>query len=325
MIMNIENLIHYAAMAPSGHNTQPWKFSIHDNRIRIYPDFSRRLPVVDLDDHALYISLGCALENLVIAAQKDGYFSKVNYFPNSEEYLEVEFSEGPSAEVTDLYRAIPERQSNRRIYDGSPIPDDHLQQLANANTYPDVDLKINLTDDKQIGPVIKLVKEANQIQFNDSAFVEELISWIRFSKHEELERKDGLTSSAMGFPSVPRWLGKMIIRNFATPEGEAKKCENMIRSSAALIFFIAKNRTKKNWVDVGRSFERTALTATSLGISHAHLNMPCEVESVRNKFSEFLELKENEEPLLLIRFGYAKPMPRSPRRDISEVITSKNS
>jgi hypothetical protein len=322
--MNSDHLIQQATMAPSGHNTQPWKFKVQKNIIRIYPDFSRRLPVVDPDDHALYISLGCALENLVIAAQKDGYTSKVNYFPNSEDYLEVEFSEGPSAEVTGLYRAIPERQSNRRIYNGSLISDDHLQQLSNANIYPDVELKIIQTDDKQIEPVIEFVKEANHIQFNDSAFIEELVSWIRFSKHEALERKDGLTSSAMGFPSVPRWLGNIIIRKFAKPEGEARKCEKMIRSSAVLIFFIAKNQTKKNWVDVGRSFERAALTATSLGISHAHLNMPCEVEAVRKKLSDYFELDTAEEPMLLIRFGYAKSMPRSPRRDISEIVISKN-
>jgi len=325
MYMNSNHLIQQAAMAPSGHNTQPWKFEAIKNIIRIYPDFSRRLPVVDPDDLALYISLGCALENLVIAAQKDGYSSKVNYFPNNEEYLEVELSEGPSSEVTDLYRAIAERQSNRRIYNGSTIPDDHLQQLADANIYPDVDLKTIQTTDKEIEPVIQFVKEANRIQFNDNAFVEELISWIRFSKHEALEQKDGLTSSAMGFPSVPRWLGNIIIRKFAQPEGEAKKCEKMIRSSAALIFFIAKYRTKKNWVDVGRSFERAALTAASLGISHAHLNMPCEVEAVQKKLSEYLELGAGEEPVLLIRFGYAKPMPRSPRRDFSEIMLSKDS
>ena len=322
--MNSDHLIQQAAMAPSGHNTQPWKFEAINNIIRIHPDFSRRIPVVDPDDHALYISLGCALENLVIAAQKNGYFSKVNYFPNSEDYLEVEFSEGPSAEVTGLYQAIPERQSNRRIYNGPSIPDDHLQQLADANIYPDVELKIIQTDDDQIEPVIQFVKEANYIQFNDSAFVEELVSWIRFSKHDALERKDGLTSSAMGFPSVPGWLGNIIIRKFAKPEGEARKCEKMIRSSAILMFFISKNRTKKTWVDVGRSFERTALTATSLGISHAHLNMPCEVETVRKKLSEHLELDTAEEPMLLIRFGYAEPMPRSPRRDISDLVIQKN-
>lgn len=320
MIMNIENLIHYAAMAPSGHNTQPWKFSVHDNQIRIHPDFTRRLPVVDPDDHALYISLGCALENLIIAARHEGFSAKVNYFPDDEEYLEVKLTEESSEDDDELFDVIPERQSNRSLYNGESIPDSHLEQLTNVVDSSSTTLRKFYAGHEDAEHIISLVKEANRIQFKDRGFVDELISWIRFSKQEAVEQKDGLTSEAMGFPSVPRWLGKMIIRKFATPEGEAKKCEKMIRSSPVLMVFIAKNQSKKNWVDLGRHFQRAALMATKLGISHAHLNMPCEVESVKEKFSGFLNLKKNEEPLLLIRLGYSKPMPKSPRRNIKEII-----
>ena len=80
-----KEIIHYATLAPSGHNTQPWKFSIKNNSILIYPDYSRRLPIVDPDDHALFISLGCALENLIIAANHMGYSAKVACFPPNEE------------------------------------------------------------------------------------------------------------------------------------------------------------------------------------------------------------------------------------------------
>ncbi|MBD3386211.1 hypothetical protein GF407_14980 [candidate division KSB1 bacterium] len=64
-------MIRFATMAPSGHNTQPWKFSLHENTITIFPDYKRRLAVVDPDDHALFISLGCALENLIITESND--------------------------------------------------------------------------------------------------------------------------------------------------------------------------------------------------------------------------------------------------------------
>lgn len=79
--MNINQRINYAILAPSGHNTQPWKFVVDGNIIRMYPDFQRSLPVVDPDNHALYIGLGCALENLAISAKQDGLKSTVEYFP----------------------------------------------------------------------------------------------------------------------------------------------------------------------------------------------------------------------------------------------------
>jgi len=62
-----------------------------------------------------------------------------------------------------------------------------------------------------------------------------------------------------------------------------------------------------------------ALTATTLDIRHAHMNMPCEVPALRDELRRHLELGAAH-PLLLLRLGYAKPMPRSPRRPLEEVV-----
>ena len=65
-----KELISYAIKAPSGHNTQPWLFRMQPNEIEILPDFGQSLPIVDPMNRELYISLGCAAENLCIAAQE---------------------------------------------------------------------------------------------------------------------------------------------------------------------------------------------------------------------------------------------------------------
>jgi hypothetical protein len=65
-------LVRYATLAPSSHNTQCWKFRIEQDAIAIGPDLSRRTPSVDPDDHHLHVSLGCAAENLVQAALAHG-------------------------------------------------------------------------------------------------------------------------------------------------------------------------------------------------------------------------------------------------------------
>jgi hypothetical protein len=65
-------LIRHATLAPSSHDTQCWKFKLETDRISILPDLARRCPVVDPDDHHLFISLGCAAENLVIAGVPAG-------------------------------------------------------------------------------------------------------------------------------------------------------------------------------------------------------------------------------------------------------------
>ena len=69
-------LISFAILAPSGHNSQPWQFQVSNNEIIITPDYTKRLDVVDGNDRELFISLGCATENLMTAARHYGYDSK---------------------------------------------------------------------------------------------------------------------------------------------------------------------------------------------------------------------------------------------------------
>ena len=66
------NLVRYATLAASSHNTQPWRFRLSPGGMAILPDMSRRCPEVDPDDHHLYASLGSAAENLLLAAQAAG-------------------------------------------------------------------------------------------------------------------------------------------------------------------------------------------------------------------------------------------------------------
>ena len=84
-------------LAPSSHNTQPWKFRIESNRIDLFMDEERWLKVCDGDQRELHISLGCCLENLLVAADHFGLGHQVEYLPDSSEPLHaasVEFMDG---------------------------------------------------------------------------------------------------------------------------------------------------------------------------------------------------------------------------------------
>jgi nitroreductase len=318
-----EQLIPFAVRAPSGHNTQPWQFSVYQNSVRIFPDLSRRLPVVDPDDHALFISLGCALDNLIVAAAHQGFAARVESFPadEPEACLRVRLSEGADDNTDALFRAIPERQTNRGTYDGRAIDAADLARMLDTNRCDSVQIRQFHVGAPESEPIIDFVRQATIAQFNDLDFVEELVSWIRFSRREVSARQDGLAASALGFPALPRWLGRWIITRLVKPEGEADRQEKAIRQSSLLLLFIAREHDKRHWVDVGRSFERVVLTATSMGIAHAHVNMPCEVEPIRRQLAAHLGLNAGAQPLLLIRLGYAKQRrPASPRRPVDQVM-----
>jgi hypothetical protein len=123
-------LVRYATLAPSSHNTQYWKFAVEMEDITILPDFSRRCPAVDPDDHHLYVSLGCAAENLILAARAHGLHGKAE-FDEARGAVRITLF-AAAAEVTELFNAIPARQSTRAEYDGKPAASDDLKRLQAA-------------------------------------------------------------------------------------------------------------------------------------------------------------------------------------------------
>ncbi len=77
-------LLRYAILAPSVRNTQPWKFAITGDRIGLFADRTRWLKAADPDRRDLHLSLGCALENLLLAAVHFGYVPKIDYCPRPD-------------------------------------------------------------------------------------------------------------------------------------------------------------------------------------------------------------------------------------------------
>jgi hypothetical protein len=75
----LRELVRYSTLAPSSHNTQCWKFHVQKGLITIEPDLLRRCPVVDADDHHMFVSLGCAAENLAHAALANGVQANANF------------------------------------------------------------------------------------------------------------------------------------------------------------------------------------------------------------------------------------------------------
>jgi len=90
-------------------------------------------------------------------------------------------------------------------------------------------------------------------------------------------------------------------------------------SSPLVALFSTNEDNKLAWISVGRSFERVALTATSLNIQHAHLNQPLEIPDMRGSVQSALG-NPKQHAQLLLRMGHAKPLPFSLRRCVEDVL-----
>jgi len=188
-------LIRAATLAPSSHNTQCWKFGLSPDAITILPDFTRRCPAVDPDDHHLYVSLGCAAENIAQAATAHGLRAigapvapVAPVAPDAGYRLQLAADAGPAS---PLYAAITSRQSARNVYDGRPLTSAELAAVEQAGSSEGV-LLLLLTERPAVNGVLDAVVSANATQMQDTAFVAELRQWIRFSRREALDHRDGL-------------------------------------------------------------------------------------------------------------------------------------
>lgn len=313
----LADFIRMATLAANSHNTQPWRFRIADNAVSVLPDFTRRTEIVDPDDHHLFISLGCAAENLVIAAQAHGRSAEVSMAEENDPGLTIQLASG-AANAAPLYDAIPHRQSTRSIYDGQPISAEELALLKRATEEAGVEV-LFFTEPSQREHILEFVIAGNSAQIDNPAFVEELREWIRFSPDAALARGDGLFSACSGNPVLPDWMGKRLFNAVFKKETENDKYRDQIRSSAGVAVFVADTPGPDGWMKVGQSFERFALQATALGIRNAHINQPIEVPSIRPEFASWIGMP-NARPDLIVRFGKAPPLPQSLRRPVAEVI-----
>ena len=312
----VHELVRLATLAPSSHNTQCWKFAVGEAGITIAPDFTRRCPVVDPDDHHVFVTLGCATENLVHAALAHGLQAQVQ-FDATQQVIRVGLVP-TKAEATALFRAIPLRQCTRGDYDAQPIGKEELRLLEQSGTAPGVRVMI-LPERAAMERVLETVVQGNTAQIANPAFIREIKSWIRFNRADAARTRDGLFSLSSGSPAIPTWLGELAFGWLFTAKGENDKIARQIRSSAGIAIFVGEAADPAHWVAVGRAYERFALQATALDIRTAFLNQPVEVAAVRPGFAADLGIS-GQRPDLVVRFGRGPTLPPSLRRPVQAVM-----
>ncbi|MDX5409233.1 MAG: Tat pathway signal protein [Thauera sp.] len=313
----LRELVRYAALAPSSHNTQCWRFGVGERRVSIVPDYARRCPVVDPDDHHLFVSLGCAAENLLQAAPAMGLRGEHRFAGGTADTLEVVLAPA-AAQRSPLFEAIPQRQTTRTEFDARPLAVDELRLLEAAGSGKGVQVLL-LTEARAMEAVLGFVVEGNTAQMRDPAFVRELAHWIRFNGGEAARLRDGLFAGASGNPSIPGWLGRLIFDAVFSEQAENDKYARHVRSAAGIAVFVSELDDRAHWIEAGRCFQRFALQATAMGVRTAHLNQPVELASLRAAFAGFLGITRGR-PDLVIRFGRGPEMPRSLRRPLESVL-----
>ncbi len=311
-------LVRYATLAANAHNTQPWRFDVSQvNNVRIIPDLSRRTPVVDPDDHHVYASLGCAAENLAIAATAQGKSGEVSFESIDNGGIVVDLSATRPKESA-LFKAITQRQVTRAEYAGRPVPAEVLERLKSAANSYGVQVYM-VTEQDQMEEVLQLVLDGNSNQMDNPDFVQELKQWIRFNGKLAARSRDGLYVACSGNSEMPGWIAPTLFGLFFNKDSENKKYAEHIRSSSGLVIFVADSNDPNGWFNAGRAYQRFALQATVDGVKHAFINQTVEVPAMRKQLQDLFQLG-GQRPNLVVRFGYGPTMPMSLRRSVKDVL-----
>ena len=310
-------MVEQAVKAPSGHNTQPWLFKINSNSIEVHPNFEKVLPVVDPYNRELFISLGCAVENLCLAASFKGYGTEVSIAGNG--VITVGLNKNEQGRCDSLFEQIPVRQTNRSAYSGEGIADSTVDVLKKV--VPDGELNVYFYKNgtPEFDTITAFVIKGNTTQMRDSAFTNELKHWMRFNKKHQNRTNDGLSYAVFGAPNLPMFIVKPIMSGYLNAKTQNKGDVKKMKSSSHFALFTTQANTVEQWIALGRVLERFLLKSTELSIAHAYLNQPNEVEELSVEYAESLNIS-NEYPTILLRIGYGKKQPYSKRKAIEEVI-----
>jgi hypothetical protein len=316
-------IVRSASRAPSGHNTQPWKFAFSGDSLIITPDFNRSLAVADPDHRELWISLGCAAETAMIAARYYGYKPETEIVSdNGSVRLKIDLRAADKEGDNELFPFIASRQTTRNLYEERSVPAEDLRLLElSANESGSLGTLFTGRDD--ISSFKPFIAEAVKHQFGNPDYKNELINWMRFSEKEAMKKGDGLYTACNGIPSMGRLAGSFVVKLAVNAGSEEKRLLGQLDKTAVVALFSSRSDNRDDLIKLGISFQRFALTATKLNICHSHINTPCQVAPVREKMIREMRIT-NGLPQLLIRLGYSEKMAFSFRRSLDRQLSTQD-
>ncbi len=328
--LNLENyLILCGSLAPSAHNTQPWKFSIKEKEISVFADHQRSLGSADAQHRMILISVGCALENIKVAANQLGYRADISLAPSAE------FEKtGMCAKVTlvsddqlggnVLFDSIFKRQTTRSPYLAEPTPEIVKSSIMGLNDFSNVSLR--WFDDTADLASMAEINSAACVAFtkDDPAYLDSL-KWWRYSREEILKKRDGISIFTSAAPAAI----KQYFQYGVSPEdmagdfgkqGEIDLMKNLFSSTPLWGVITANDVSNASRLQSGQLFERIFLDATRQNYRMQAINYVPEQKEYADKFKDLFGIPKMDELLMVFRVGKADLCEKSVRLPLSDII-----
>ena len=303
----------YAILAPSGHNTQPWQFSVSDGALQLSINPARHLPFSGKLAAEPQVSLGACLESLRLAARGFGYELTITYQFKNDRIALIALGARTSAEPS-LLQAIVERTSNRNPFDHHNLSLDLLKKITSSDLE---DVAVRLVSTRaDINFLADQTAQATRTIMTDSRFRFELSKWVR---NNITKQYDGMPAFAQGMPTPPSLIARHIIKNIDISGSQAKIDGDRVINSADIVLILIKEPSNQAFVNAGRLYDQICVLAQQHGIASSGVGAA--VIDLGTKAAICEHFKLDQQPLALIRLGMPiKSARHTPRWPLSKVF-----
>jgi hypothetical protein len=316
-----ERMSWYAAVArwaPSKHNSQPWRFVVHDDALEIWADPLRSLPKTDPNRRELIISCGAAVQFACVAARAAGQIPLVSMLPHGGGSLLARLVEGGQRAVLPddraLLMAIARRRTDRGPLDATVLDEGLPFMLQREAAEEGATLRLVSSAGDQAS-LSRLVERADRLLSQRGEADAELAPWLR---DEGDRRPDGVPADHTRGPGASQ-RALFVQRDFSTPRSRpAQARPGPDRPIVAVL--CTRDDRPIDWLQAGRALGAVLLRATVAGASASYLNQPIEESAIRAELRDDLRLPGPAQ--LVLRLGSGGLVPRTPRRSVDEVTFS---
>jgi len=310
-------VVEQACLAPSVHNTQPWRFTWDGTSFELYADTQRGLTASDPDGRELVMSCGAALFNLRLALRKVGYDADVRLLPdvtNPRLLARVTVAEAQPADVDErrAFAAMTRRHTHRGAFDDQPIGPDLAVALQRAADLEHGQL-VFVADPGQRRHVLALARAAERALVNDVDVQAEISSW---TPSPGSGRKDGVPVSSYAAEPVSH-PDDLAPRDYDQGRGYGIG-EAVVNAPGVIAVLATASDLEQDWLRAGQALERVLVVAAQRGAYAALHSQLTEVAHLRNELRR--ELCLSGYPQILLRLGYAPDAQHTPRRPVGDVL-----
>jgi nitroreductase len=312
-----------ATMAPSVHNTQPWRFRLGSDFVDLYADRARTLQTLDPTGRQLVLSCGAALVFLRVALRAAGLDAEVQLSPDDDPdhlaHVTVHPGSPPSDEERALARAIDERHMQRTPFQPKELPSEVVRRLRHAVEQEQAWLDVVRRRDDQI-TLMSLLTRADEMESENEAYRSELRAWVRTDATTE-----GIPTAILPQPGERHT--DVVIRDFDPDRApnQASTSEDppdRVADEHPAVFVLGTDTdTIEDQVRAGMALGHLLLQGTVDGLSASPLGQVLDWPGPRTLLRQRLNLIG--EPQLVLRIGYGDakdPNRTTGRRPLEEVL-----